>query len=867
MSESVPKLAHRPSLACTWAAVILLLLAFAGACSDTTGSNNTPGPAPTFTPEPTPTPTATPVPADSLEIAFWELDASSTGRDLIALLTPEEAACLGSRLGARFQEVLTTPLSEGDLLERDGSVSSPVVDCLTRENLAAAMISMLSMGVGGLSAETQDCMTVLLKEDPAMAEALAQTGESEGGPTMLRLIACLRPGEAAALTAPGEDPPPNPADIACLVRELEGSAPGDRIIAVLSGMDPSGEGLTMQESAMLGEAVEACGIVTEFDFPSAGDMPGPPPDETRSDRVRAAPSAGSGDVAALVDGNSAFAFDLYQALRTQEGNLFYSPHSISLALAMTYAGAGGRTESQMADTLRFSLSQDRLHPAFNSLDQELASRGTDVQGRNGEGFRLNIVNAVWGQQGHPFRAAFLDVLAESYGAGVRPTDFVAAPEESRLAINDWVAESTEDRIRDLIPQGIINPLTRMVLTNAIYFNASWLLPFSEANTGEHPFHLLDGSSVDVPMMRTEEEFRHAAGDGYQAVDLPYVGHELSMTVIVPDRGRFREFEDSLDAALVDRIITGLAFRYVALDLPRFELESQFRLGETLGSMGMTDAFDSAASDLSGMDGRSCLAGDAECLYIREVVHKAFVSVDEAGTEAAAATAVVVQTESAKPTPIGVTVDRPFIFLIRDRETEAVLFVGRVEAISPAPAAEAQPFKTAEPGDADSVPRLGTDAPGEGRESPDEATAPGAPEPAPDDATVSQSELGPLGRLQQARQLTGPVLYVDAELETPTVTAEVDGSSILFTAEDARGYNRTVVELEGIGLWEAVTPEEEVYIDLFVVPAPTLETVRWRVAAAIAPEEAGGRYRIGPWTDWSVLQVPQVAPPDAGVDRS
>ena len=403
-------------------------------------------------------------------------------------------------------------------------------------------------------------------------------------------------------------------------------------------------------------------------------------EEVRSDRERAAPSVGNADLAGLVDGNSAFAFDLYETLRTQEGNLFYSPHSISLALAMTYAGAGGRTASQMADTLRFSLAQDRLHPALNALDQELASRGADFQSRDGEGFRLNIVNAVWGQQGHPFRGAFLDVLAESYGAGVRPTDFIAAPEESRLAINDWVAESTEDRIRDLIPQGIIDSLTRMVLTNAIYFNASWVSPFNEANTRAQPFHLLDGSSVDVPMMRTSEDFGYAAGDGYQAVDLPYVGHELSMTVIVPDRGRFREFEDSLDAGLAERIIANLGFRYVTLDLPRFEFESQFRLSEALKSMGMPDAFDKASSDFSGMDGRSCLAGDPGCLYIREVVHKAFVSVDEAGTEAAAATAVVMQTESAPQNPVAVTVDRPFIFLIRDRETGSILFVGRVEKI-------------------------------------------------------------------------------------------------------------------------------------------------------------------------------------------
>ncbi len=397
--------------------------------------------------------------------------------------------------------------------------------------------------------------------------------------------------------------------------------------------------------------------------------------EIRSDKERAAPSATNADLAAVVDGNSAFSFNLYQTLRGRDGNLFYSPHSISLALAMTFAGAGGQTEKQMADTLGFSLPQDRLHPTFNDLDLEIATRG-----KESEGFRLNIVNAVWGQEGHPFRETFLDVLAESYGAGVRPTDFIAAPEGSRTAINDWVAESTEDRIKDLIPPDVINSLTRMVLTNAIYFNASWAFPFNEANTRPQPFHLLDGSSIDVPMMRTSEDFGYAAGDGYQAVDLPYVGHEMSMTVIVPDRGRFREFEDSLDASLVDRIIADLGFRYVTLDLPKFEFESQFRLGETLKSMGMPDAFDIASSDFSGMDGRSCLAGDPGCLYIREVVHKAFVSVDEAGTEAAAATGVVMQAESAPQNPITVTVDRSFIFLIRDRETEAILFVGRVERI-------------------------------------------------------------------------------------------------------------------------------------------------------------------------------------------
>ena len=212
-----------------------------------------------------------------------------------------------------------------------------------------------------------------------------------------------------------------------------------------------------------------------------------------------------------------------------------------------------------------------------------------------------MVNAVWGQPGHGFRDEFLDALAESYGAGVRTADFAAAPDEARVAINDWVAESTEDRIKDLIPPDVINPLTRMVLTNAVYFKAAWAQPFMEAATREHPFELLDGGSVDVPMMQTEADIGYAAGDGYVAVDLPYEGYELSMTLLVPDRGRFAEFEESLDAALVDRIVADLVIRPVELDLPRFEFESRFRMAETLRSMGMVDAFDSRASDFSGME--------------------------------------------------------------------------------------------------------------------------------------------------------------------------------------------------------------------------------------------------------------------------
>jgi serpin B len=388
----------------------------------------------------------------------------------------------------------------------------------------------------------------------------------------------------------------------------------------------------------------------------------------KSDKERiTSPDVSTSEQALLVDGNSAFAFELYQALREQEGNLFYSPHSISVALAMTYAGARGDTAEEMADTLHFMLEQDRLHPAFNWLDAELASRGEGAQGKDSEGFRLNIVNAIWGQKGYEFLTEFLDVLAENYGAGLRTLDFINQTEESRLAINDWVSDQTEGRIKDLIPEGVISPATALVLTNAIYFNAAWEYPFDEDMTTDGPFYLLDGGQVIVPMMEQTEAFGYTDGEGYQAVELPYDGEELSLVILLPEAGNFEAFEEGLQAEQVCDIITGLQPSGVTLTMPRFEFDSEFSLKNTLEDMGMPSAF--GAADFSGMTG-------TRDLYIRDVLHKAFVSVDEAGTEAAAATAVVMEEEAPEPL-VEVTVDRPFIFLIRDIETGAILFVGRV----------------------------------------------------------------------------------------------------------------------------------------------------------------------------------------------
>jgi serpin B len=392
--------------------------------------------------------------------------------------------------------------------------------------------------------------------------------------------------------------------------------------------------------------------------------------EIKSDKPRqTSPAVSDADMTTLVEGNGTFAFNLYQQLKGTDGNLFYSPYSISAALAMTYAGARNATETQMKNTLQFLLAQARLHPAFNKLAIELASRGKTAQGKDGEGFRLNVVNAIWGQKDYQFQSDFLDTLAVNYSAGLRILDFISNPEQSRVTINDWVAAQTENRIKDLIPQGAIDTLTRLVLTNAIYFNAAWQYPFNDKVTANGTFNLLNGSTVTVPMMKQTDSFAYFKGSNFQAVELPYDGQELSMVILLPDAGQFTAFENSMNYEQISADIGSLNTKEVNLSMPKFEFDADFSLKQILQTMGMPIAFTDQA-DFSGM------TGDRD-LQISDVIHKAFVSVAEAGTEAAAATAVIM-TATAMPTEIvDFNLDRPFIFLIRDIQTGAILFIGRV----------------------------------------------------------------------------------------------------------------------------------------------------------------------------------------------
>lgn len=371
--------------------------------------------------------------------------------------------------------------------------------------------------------------------------------------------------------------------------------------------------------------------------------------------------------------NRAFALAMYRELAKTPGNLFFSPYSISTALAMTYAGAKGKTETEMASALHFTLPQSELHAAFNATDLQLAKRKDQLVPSNGseptkgDGFQLHVVNQAWGQKGYEFLDTYLDVLATNYGAGMFLLDY-GKPEAARMTINDWVADQTEQRIEDLLPEDSIGRDTSLVLTNAIYFKASWFDEFEVSATTPAMF-TSDAGTRSVAMMHAQANTTYAEVDGYRAVALPYVSPDVRMLVVLPPEGAFSDAASKFDAALVDSLRAKLSSAFVALSLPKWTFESENQLKAPLQALGMNAAFD-ASADLSGMDG---MPGN---LYIEEVYHKAFVAVDEKGTEAAAATAVVV-TRVSLPQEVTVTFDRPFMFLIYDEPTGQILFLGHL----------------------------------------------------------------------------------------------------------------------------------------------------------------------------------------------
>lgn len=391
-----------------------------------------------------------------------------------------------------------------------------------------------------------------------------------------------------------------------------------------------------------------------------------------SERGRVAPS-----VAALPDGVAAvtrFGERLFGRLASGRGNIVCSPYSVALALAMARNGARGRTAAEM-DVVLGASGVEQLNAGLNALGQLLGSRSGDKEraDRTTATVTLDVANAVWGQKDTPWEKAFLDALAGSYGAGVNLVDFPADAAGARSAVNRWTSDRTHGRMSEIVPDGAFTPLTRMALVNAIYLKAPWEAPFTRALTTSGPFTTAAGSTVQADMMRTSlDRADAAAGDGWQAGRLRYAGNELAMALVLPDEGRFDWVQSWLSEGGVTQLLSTLApVSRVEVTMPRFSFRLQAPLTDVLSAMGMPSAFDEATADFTGMTTR-------ERLLIGAVLHEAFVAVDEEGTEAAAATAVVMRTTSApQARPVTLTLDRPFLFVIHDVQTAAPLFVGRV----------------------------------------------------------------------------------------------------------------------------------------------------------------------------------------------
>jgi serine protease inhibitor len=370
-------------------------------------------------------------------------------------------------------------------------------------------------------------------------------------------------------------------------------------------------------------------------------------------------------VTPLVDGNTTFALNLYGQLRGGTGNLFFSPYSISTCLGMTYAGARGQTAEQMAKALHFGSDPDKLAADFRVLQNGLNET------QKHKGIELDVANALWAQRGFPLLPAFLDLARRQYDATIRQADFETAAEAARQEINAWVLNRTKDKIANLIPPGLVDG-AKLVLVNAIYFKGTWTTPFKTNATFEMPFHTGTGVDITARMMNQTTEFGYGEPDGLQVLDLPYGAGELSMVILLPrEPNGLSAIEAMLDPQKLEGWLGSARRRKVNVFLPKFKLEEQFELGKVLGALGMVDAF-SERADFSGMDGR-------RDLLISAVIHKAFVDVNEQGTEAAAATAVVVLGMAVmRPEPIPVVrADHPFIFLIRDNRSGSILFLGRV----------------------------------------------------------------------------------------------------------------------------------------------------------------------------------------------
>ncbi|MFW5741596.1 MAG: serpin family protein [Myxococcota bacterium] len=431
----------------------------------------------------------------------------------------------------------------------------------------------------------------------------------------------------------------------------------------------------------------ACVVLAACSGEDAGtEEPSNPPTVAQSELDREDnPQVSEADKVALVDGHNAFAFDLFDLIRAEEGagrNMFFSPTSITLALSMAYAGARNQTADEMAAALHYTLPPERLFPAYNWLDQELESRADQAYERalqeaamdpnaeqpDRESFRLHIVNSMWGEQTTSFEQPFLDTLAVNYGAGVFLADFKGKPDAERVRINDWVADETQDRIQDLIPPGMIGSLTRSVLVNAIHLKLPWTDPFSTAE--DLSFTRPDGSTLQAPAIGERESWPYAEEGGMQAVLIPLEGYNVRLLVVAPAVGDLDAFEEGLSASSFHALLDGMDAREVIYRMPKVNFTTEsIQLRSKLEALGMSVPFTGSA-DFSGIT-------QDEPLHISDVVHKAMLGIDENGVEAAAATAVAMAGSGVPPEPVTFDVDRPFFVGLVDGPTNTLLFAGHI----------------------------------------------------------------------------------------------------------------------------------------------------------------------------------------------
>lgn len=377
-------------------------------------------------------------------------------------------------------------------------------------------------------------------------------------------------------------------------------------------------------------------------------------------------SAKTADPQNLVAGNTAFALDLYDKLKRGQGNLFFSPYSISTALAMTYAGARGQTEKQMARALHLGTNQAAVPALFGELQKQL--NGAEEKRE----FQLNIANGLWSQKGEPFLPDFLKISTDQFAAKITEADFRSDADSVRKEINDWVSAKTKGKIEDLIPAGFLDRMTRLVLVNAIYFKGTWAHEFKKDKTYPATFYSSSSQTNETPLMNQTVDLSYAETRDIQVLMMPYAGNNISMVILLP-RQRFglSEIESTLTPATLTEWLGQLHSEKVNVYFPKFKITQEFSLGDTLAAMGMTAPF-STQADFSGMNGK-------RDLFISAVVHKAYVDVNEEGTEAAAATGVAVRALAVHaPQPIRLfRADHPFLFLVRDNRSGSILFLGRI----------------------------------------------------------------------------------------------------------------------------------------------------------------------------------------------